>query len=56
MSMNNDMTIVELLLLTCSIFSEPFSLNVRMANDGEIISLLRRKIFTMGNFFEEKKI
>ena len=55
MSMNNDMTIVELLLLTSSIFSEPFSLNVRMANDGEIISLLRRKIFTMRNFFEEKK-
>ena len=50
MSMNNDgrLTFAVLLIVlhTSSMFSKPFSSNVRIANDGEIIFLLRRNIFT----------
>ena len=50
MSMNNDgrlaFAVLLILVHTSSMFSEPFSSNVRIANDGEIIFLLSRKIFT----------
>ena len=59
MSMNNDggLTFAVLLIVlhTSSMFSEPFSSNVRIANDGEIIILLRRNIFTTIQLWRKKE-
>ena len=45
----------QLLLHTSSMFSKPFSSNVRIANDGEIIFLLRRNIFTTIQLWRNEK-